>query len=414
MSLRIRGGNVLLEGGAFVETDLILADGRIAAIGGGAADSEFDARGLLVLPGIVDLHGDAFERQLMPRPGVHFPADMALLDTDRQLLANGITTAFHGLTWSWEPGLRGREAAFALMDALDGLRDRLSCETRIHLRHEIYNLAAEPTILDWIARGRISVLAFNDHLPDILAKRAPLSGLRPFADRAGLSLEAFADLLDAVGQREGEVTASVERLAAAARHAGIALVSHDDSTPKVRNYYHDLGCRLCEFPLNHETAWVGRALGDWIIMGSPNVMRGGSHAGGLAAATAIRQGLCDILTSDYYYPALLHAPFRLAADGSCGLGDAWALVSRNPARAAGLSDRGEIAVGHRADLLLVEAGDLALPRLHATLVGGNPVYAGPGRPLNGRPSRQPASGSGDFAGLPGNRDLIAFDFALAQ
>src|ERR1700677_2830770 len=118
MDITIEGGRVLLEG-RFEETTVRAGDGAIDAVGGaGRAARRIDARGLLVLPGVVDIHGDAFERQMMPRPGVHFATDIALLDTDRQVVANGITTVFHGVTWSWEPGLRGADNARAILAAM--------------------------------------------------------------------------------------------------------------------------------------------------------------------------------------------------------------------------------------------------------------------------------------------------------
>src|SRR5882672_12570371 len=132
MDIRIEGGRVLV-GDRFEETTVCAGDGVIDAVGGErSAAGTIDARGLMVLPGIVDLHGDAFERQLMPRPGVHFPPVPALVETDRQLLANGITTAYHGLTLSWEPGLRGAEAARDFLAALAAVRPHLGCDTRLH------------------------------------------------------------------------------------------------------------------------------------------------------------------------------------------------------------------------------------------------------------------------------------------
>src|SRR5918995_720982 len=135
--IRIEGGQSLING-ELVDAPLNVAGGQIADIGsaGRTVSTSIDARGLLVLPGIVDIHGDAFERQMMPRPGVDFPIDIALLDSDRQLIANGITTVYHGTTWSWEPGLRGAENAHALVGAVAALQSRLACDTRVHLRHE--------------------------------------------------------------------------------------------------------------------------------------------------------------------------------------------------------------------------------------------------------------------------------------
>jgi alpha-D-ribose 1-methylphosphonate 5-triphosphate diphosphatase len=144
MRMRIEAGRALV-GGSLEETsvDLDCEAGVITGVGAQAsAERAIDARGLLVLPGIVDIHGDAFERQMMPRPGVGFPIDVALLESDRQAVANGITTVFHGVTWSCEGGLRGVENARAVLDGIARLRPRLGADTRYHLRHETYNQIA--------------------------------------------------------------------------------------------------------------------------------------------------------------------------------------------------------------------------------------------------------------------------------
>jgi alpha-D-ribose 1-methylphosphonate 5-triphosphate diphosphatase len=139
----IERGRALL-GGEILETSLQIAGGKINAVdsGHGHGSLGIDARDLLVLPGIVDLHGDAFERQMMPRPGVDFPVDVALVDSDRQAIGNGITTVFHATTWSWEPGLRSAENARDLLEAIETMRPQLVADTRFHLRHETYNLDA--------------------------------------------------------------------------------------------------------------------------------------------------------------------------------------------------------------------------------------------------------------------------------
>jgi len=143
MNIFIEGGRALL-GEEICDASLEIADGKIGAVDHAPARGalNIDADGLLVLPGIVDLHGDAFERQMMPRPGVDFPVDVALIDSDRQAIANGITTVFHGTTWSWEPGLRSGGNARQLLETIERLRPQLAADTRFHLRHETYNLDA--------------------------------------------------------------------------------------------------------------------------------------------------------------------------------------------------------------------------------------------------------------------------------
>ena len=164
-----------------------------------------------MLPGIVDIHGDAFERQMMPRPGVGFPIDIALIESDRQAIANGITTVFHGVTWSWEPGLRGPENARAVLAGIERLRGRLGADTRYHLRHETYNLDAEDEIIGWMEAGRIDALAFNDHMTPTLTEKRPHK-VTQMAERAGLTREAFDALLAQV-ERRGRRRAGLDRAA---------------------------------------------------------------------------------------------------------------------------------------------------------------------------------------------------------
>ena len=374
-SLKLAGVRALVDGAMSAPTSIDIDGTNIAAIGGSAsAQREIRADGLLALPGIVDLHGDAFERQMMPRPGVYFREDLALLDTDRQLVANGVTTAYHGLTWSWEPGLRGSERAHAIADTLDRLRPRLACDTRLHLRWETYNLDVVPTVLEWLEKGRIHLLAFNDHTPSMLKRGEDPVAVLKYVERAGVPVADFKALLRAVGERAGDVPGAIATLAAAARARGIPLASHDDKSPDMTRGFQALGCTLCEFPLTEDTARVGRQGNGHVLMGAPNVVRGGSHLNLISAASMVRAGLCDVLTSDYYYAALPCAPFRLAREDRSDIAAYWPLVSTNPARAAGLNDRGLIASGQRADIVLLDASDDSAPFVVATIVAGRLVH----------------------------------------
>lgn len=364
--ITITGGQVLLEKDGLAATGLSLSDGVIAAIGTRSGKGlTLDASGLLVLPGIVDIHGDAFERQLQPRPGVDFPAGIALRDTERQLLANGITTAFHGITLSWEPGLRSLDAWNALLEALEA--EAWTCDMRVHLRWEAYNLDALDTALAAIAAGRVHLLAFNDHTPSILKKLDdPVEGAK-YAGRAGMRMAEFRALADRIAARASEVPAARGRIAAAARAAGLPMASHDDDTLPVRAGFRALGARICEFPMAEAVGRDARAAGEHVVMGSPNVVRGRSHLNWASAAAMAEAGICDILSSDYYYPAMARAAFVLADRGIFDLPRAWALVSGNPAAAAGLRDRGAIAAGKRADVVLYEPKERVLV---AAIAGG--------------------------------------------
>jgi alpha-D-ribose 1-methylphosphonate 5-triphosphate diphosphatase len=360
----LTGGQVL-RGGRLGPDELAL-DGRLIAAAAPAGARRLDARGWLILPGLVDIHGDAHERALQPRPGIGFPPALALRDAAAQLLASGITTAFLGVTLSWEPGLRSLAMWRALMAALDEARP-LPLDLRIHCRFEADNLDALDDVLAAIAAGRIHLLGFNDHTPAILKKLGNAKELAKYAGRAGLSADEFRSLIERVAARRPEVPAARARLAASAAAAGIPMLSHDDATLEDRALYRGLGARICEFPMAEAVAADARAHGEAVVMGAPNVVRGGSHLGWASAAPLAERGLVTILASDYHWPALLEAPFAMARRGKLSLAEAWALVSANPAAAAGLTDRGALHPGMRGDVVVV---DPAGPRVVACFVAG--------------------------------------------
>jgi alpha-D-ribose 1-methylphosphonate 5-triphosphate diphosphatase len=349
-------------------------DGLITAVVGSRMDDAADCGDALLAPGLIDLHGDAFERQIMPRPAVRFPLDVALIETDRQLVANGITTAFHGITCSWEGGLRSYATGRAFCDALEALLPRLAVQHKVHWRFEAYSLEALAPTLAMLRDGDIDLLALNNHMPAIRRKIEQAGKLAEYAERAETDGAIFRERVRKALAREHEVPDALRDLAATAREFGIPLASHDDTTLEDRALSRSLGTTICEFPLNETALEDARACASAIVLGAPNVLRGGSHCGGMSAADLVARGRCDVLVSDYYYPALFHAPFRLAASGAASLEAAWALASSNAARAGGLSDRGSIAAGLRADLLLIDDAHPMQPRLQSAWVGGRQVY----------------------------------------
>jgi alpha-D-ribose 1-methylphosphonate 5-triphosphate diphosphatase len=363
---RVVTASVRIEGGRITGID-VARDGATV----------IPARGRVLAPAFVDVHGDAFERQLQPRPGVMVPVETAMLESDRQLAANGIATAYHALSLSWEPGLRSVEVGWQVVDALERLDARLTTDNRIQLRWETFYPEAEPLIAHVLQGHVCPALAFNDHTtssllhPDVALHDRPFDHVEDYpvtdissdrfrdkmgdrAKRSQISTDAYIDLLSCVWSRRAEVPAQIERIAALARQHGAPMLSHDDSQVETRSYYRALGAKVAEFPMHDRVFLAAREAGDPIILGAPNAMRGGSHLGSPGAAEMIARGLCDILASDYFYPAMLGAMMRLTADRVAPLPVLWSLVSLNPARAMGLSDRGCIAPGQRADLVLLD------------------------------------------------------------
>ena len=367
-------GGAVLRDGAMVQDALALSGGVVgeAPVAGAA---RFDAAGLLVMPGLVDIHGDAHERQMQPRPGVDLPVGLALRDSAAQLIACGITTAYLGVTLSWEPGLRSLAAWRALKAALPAARAGAATDLRVHLRFEADNLDALEDALAGIADGSVHLLGFNDHTPGIAKKLKDPVQVAKYAGRAGMAAADFAVLVESVVARRGAVPAARERLAAAARAAGIPVLSHDDATVGDREHYRAHGATICEFPMAEAVGVAARAAGEAVVMGAPNVVRGGSHLGWASAAPLAERGIVTVLASDYVWPAMLEAAFAMVRRGAMDLPQAWALVSANPARACGLDDRGRLAPGLRGDVVVV---DPAVPAPVAVFAAGGLAWIAPG------------------------------------
>lgn len=367
----IEGGQVLI-GNRLATGSVHIADG-VFVDHAGAENQKVDASGLLVLPGIIDIHGDAFERQIMPRPKVMFDNALALYESDRQLVANGITTAYHAITISWEPGLRSLAHAKTIIDAWKDIHTHLKCDTRIHLRWETFAFDAVDQVEAWLDLDPAPILAFNDHTTLMVRNSVNSKQRERIAARTGLSAEVHTTLLYDHWDRRDSVPELINRLADAANARGVILLAHDEASPEERRKFRGLGVRTAEFPLTIETAAEARSRQEHVILGAPNVVLGGSQTGAICATTAIERGLCTILASDYYYPALLHAPFKLHDMMDEKFAAAWNLVSKHPAEAAGLDDRGIIAPGKRADFILVDGRDRKHPKVAAVFRNGQPV-----------------------------------------
>ena len=270
--------------------------------------------------------------------------------------------------------MRSADNARQLLEGIEALRPQLAADTRFHLRHETFNLDAEAGIAQWLSDGRIDLFAFNDHMDSTVASLAKPQKRNRMVERTGLSGEAFDSLVERVVSRGHEVPASIARLAKAARDAGVRMLSHDDDSPTMRKAFRAQGVGIAEFPVNEETAREAAEAGDFIVFGAPNVVRGGSHTGWTKAADMIAKGLCSVLASDYYYPAQLLAAFRLDADRVLPLAEAWDLISTAPAKAAGLTDRGVLAEGRRADIILVDDAMPLRPRVVGVIAAGRVVH----------------------------------------
>ncbi|MEQ9260460.1 MAG: alpha-D-ribose 1-methylphosphonate 5-triphosphate diphosphatase [Roseovarius sp.] len=366
-ALRLTGAQILRDG-SLRPGALSLEGGRIAARGG----TEVDLAGYLVLPGIVDLHGDAFERHLRPRPRVDFGMAQGLLATDRDAAANGVTTAWLAQSWSWEGGHRSPDFAERMLAALAEARPRLQTDLRVQIRCETYMTATLERLVEAVRAHGVDYVVFNNHLDEALALvHAQDSQLGVYAKSVGRSAEDYARTVREAKKQAAAVPRFLCSLAAAFDRMNVLYGSHDDRDAETRETYSMIGAKICEFPLSRAVAKLAKAVNDPVLMGAPNVVRGGSQNGNVSARALIEAGCCDALVSDYCYPTMARAAFELADWGVLSLAEAWAMISTRPAQILRLADRGLITEGRRADLAIVNA---ETHEVEATLVEGRVTH----------------------------------------
>ncbi len=342
-----------------------LRDGLIGSVDSGAvAGAAVDMQGDYLLPGLVELHTDNLERHVTPRPNAVWPMLPAVIAHDAQIAAAGITTVFDAIALGDVLPISFRtENLTAMVDGVDDAMQArlLRIEHYLHLRCEVC-FPALPDLLDpLLGRAIVRLASIMDHTPG----QRQFVSMQKYADyyqaKYGMTDAEFADF---VAARRGEQTQYAEkhrRHVVDICHAhAIPMASHDDATAAhVAAAVRD-GLTIAEFPTTAAAALACNAHGMAVMMGAPNLLRGGSHSGNVSARDLAADGLVDILSSDYVPSSLIPAAFRLAdlVDG-VDLPAAVRCISANPAASVGLNDRGEIAPGLLADLVQVretEAG----------------------------------------------------------
>ena len=332
-------------------------DGLIARITEGAevAPGAEDCDGAHLAPGLIELHTDNLERHLRPRPGVDWPHSAALFAHDGELAAVGITTVFDALRVGTVIRDQAAEPRYAraLADELNALvaAGRMRISHHIHLRAEICSETLLDELAEFGAEDRVRLVSLMDHTPGQRQFR-DLSKLAQYMQgKHGYSDAEFADHTARLRDMRDRVGPGHEAGAvAAAKRLGAVLASHDDTTAEQVATSAAHGIRLAEFPTTMEAATAGHAHGIRNIMGGPNLIRGGSHSGNVAAEELAREGVLDIISSDYIPSSLLLGACHLARLWG-DLPRAFATVTAAPAEATGLRDRGRIATGLRADLI---------------------------------------------------------------
>jgi alpha-D-ribose 1-methylphosphonate 5-triphosphate diphosphatase len=379
--LVVRGGKVVLPD-QVVETDVAIEDGRIVEIGRGLARADDEAGGRIVsvegkwvLPGLVDIHCDAIEKETEPRPNTLFPMMMAFLQFENKLAGHGITTMLHSLSLGVGLSLRGENLVGEMIDLIrDCSQQRAMIRHGIHLRYEVSHLTGMALARKLIEQGAIDYLSLMDHAPGIGQYRKPGAFQRYVMKNQGVGLDEVAQIVEELQERRGQVDWDTLRaLTGFAREYGITVASHDDDSAEAVERSLAFHSSVTEFPLNLETARYARRRGMDVCVGAPNIVRGGSHDGNLNAAEAIRSDAANIICSDYHPASLLQAVFDLERQGM-PLQQAAAMASLNPARAIGRNGEiGSLETGKAADLIVVRKWQ-DYPLVETTVVNGSVVH----------------------------------------
>ena len=349
---------------------VVLADGRIAEIGEGDAPSASeDARGDLLMPGLIELHTDHLEAHYVPRPKVFWDPIAAVISYDGQLATCGITTVLDSLRVWREDGVEdvdGRAGVLAAAISSAREADILRSDHFLHLRCEVPMPDVVEEAKELIGRPDVRLMSLMDHTPGQRQFRDEVKLRDYYRGKGGGMTDAELDLLfkRRFDYQRAYAANNMRAIVALAQQYGIPLASHDDTTDEnVTDAIHDR-VAVAEFPTTMEAARGLHGAGIDILMGAPNVVRGGSHSGNIAAVDLAREGLLDILSSDYVPSSLLMGALQLPKQvPAIDLAAAVRTVTKTPAEAVGLTDRGEIAIGKRADLIRVHvARDIPVVR----------------------------------------------------
>ncbi|WP_349436348.1 alpha-D-ribose 1-methylphosphonate 5-triphosphate diphosphatase [Pararhizobium sp. A13] len=338
---------------------VLIRDGKIADISEGVSRTGEDFEGDYLIPGLVELHTDHLEAHYSPRPGVRWLKMAAIQAHDAQVVTSGITTVFDCLRMGsdedggFEQG-EMRDMADALAQAAK--ENRLRADHRIHLRCEVSTDNVLAHFLEFENDPQVGLVSLMDHAPGQRQFQTMDQYTLYYKNKRGMTDEAFAEFC-ARQQALSAKYAAPHRteIARACAERGITIASHDDATIAHVEESVGFGIRLAEFPTSFEAAEASHAAGLSVLMGAPNIVRGKSHSGNIAARDLAERGVLDVLSSDYVPFSLIHAPFVLSDElESVSLPQALAMVTATPARTVGLTDRGRIATGLRADIVRVQ------------------------------------------------------------
>lgn len=379
----ITNGRIITEETILQGFDLLIKENRIEKV---ALKDQIayekgleviDAAGGYITPGFIDIHSDYIEHMAAPRPTSLMDFQLSIRETEKELISHGITTMYHSLSlfksteYAYKP-IREPENVRKLIDLIDKTHNtKHLVRHRFHCRFEIDNIEEIESLKTYIAEGKVHLVSFMDHTPgqgqyrNLEVYRHTVKGYNNLSD------EEIERIIENHQTKEKVTIEGIREIAELARQHDIAIASHDDDSIEKLELVQSFGTTISEFPITLEIAKKAKEIGMYTIAGAPNVLLGGSHSGNLSAAEAIQDKCIDILCSDYYPAALLHAVFELNKKYQLDLVEMFKLVTINPARAVNMDEEiGSIKEGKKADLLIIEKIDPDFPVITAVFVDG--------------------------------------------
>lgn len=387
--LTITNARVVLPDETLEAATVRVDDGRVSVIEQAGVSSVteqeqiIDAAGSWLIPGVVDLHNDNLEFEIHPRHNASLPLPFALSTMERRLAGAGVTTEFHAVSFQ-----ERLDKNRSIVDAEDkasflaGFDDSDERPVRHNILHrlDVRTRDSLASALPTLQRVRTPYISLNDHTPgqgqyrdvDRLIRMAEASRAAR-GDFTPVEANWYLERMRTNLENTDAVDAFYASIAEALAHTPMVISTHDDDTIQKVEAQHILGASVAEFPVTMEAAQYARDGGMTIVVGAPNIVRGGSQSGNLNASDLVAADLADAICADYHAPCLIPAAFKLVELGLREMPAAIAMITRNPARAVGLSDRGAIAVGQLADFALVRTDRFGLPQVEATFLGGRQV-----------------------------------------
>ncbi|MFV0562086.1 alpha-D-ribose 1-methylphosphonate 5-triphosphate diphosphatase [Malaciobacter mytili] len=371
MQTILRSSKVLINE-EFIPADIVIEWEFIKRVDKyGINEVAIDLKDKKVTPGIVDLHSDALEKEIEPRPNATFPMLLAITELDKKLSMAGVTTMFHAIGFEENPKKK-RSIDLAkqqIEEIYKANKNHLGVDNLIHARFELSATDAVEPIKEVISKKMVNLVSLMDHSPGQGQFKTLESFKSYYSKYYGLNDDEVDEIANKKINKDEE---KIKELINYAKKYNLTLLSHDDDCIEKLDGLLNLGVQISEFPLSLEVAKYAVSKAIATGMGAPNIVRGGSQGGNIAAIDLVKEGVCKYLCSDYHPTSMLQAVYKMKQDANLDLAKGFSMITSTPAKYANLEDRGEIKEGKRADIIVID--DSYIPKVILTIKDGESIY----------------------------------------